>query len=272
MIPCINQATVMKTDTILFIQSAGRHGFPQVELDIDRLEAGIKKDGLPKIRSALRDSTVEVVSLNAIDNYPIMAEDEMASSLRRAEEVLQLCEKVDSRILVVNPANFKSPKTEKDVERRFDFFFNRVCDLSEKHDVTLGYEYVSYDDKVINNLNKTIAGFQRWNANAKLVLDVFHMYRNKETIEELPPDLTDRLVAFHVNDAPSNISVEKVVDTDRIFPLDGIIGVQNYIVELQRRNYNGPVSVELFNQKYWTMDVDEVVQSAKESLDKLLIF
>ena len=79
MIPCINQATVMKADTIRFIESAGRHGFPQIELDIDRLEASIKKDGLPKVRAALKDADVKVLSLNAIDNYPIMSEDEMST-------------------------------------------------------------------------------------------------------------------------------------------------------------------------------------------------
>jgi 2-keto-myo-inositol isomerase len=259
----------MKADTIRFIESAGRNGFSQIELDIDRLEAAIKKDDLSKIRAVIKDSNIEVVSLNAIDNYPIMSEDEMAGSLKRSQAVLDLCNSIGSGILVVNPANFKAGQDEKLVEKRFDFFMDRLGELSEKNGIKLGYEYVSYNDKVVNTLKKTIAGLKRWRSGTDLVLDVFHMFRSGETIEDLPSDLTSKLIAFHVNDAPG-ISIETVVDTDRVFPLEGVMGVQKYIEELKRKNYAGPVSVELFNQKYWDMDVDTVVKKSKESVDRLL--
>jgi len=269
MIPCINQATVMKADTIRFIESAGRNSFPQIELDIDRLEASIKKDGLPKVRAALKETGVKVLSLNAIDNYPIMTEVEMSTSLKRSDQVLELCNNVQCGILVVNPANFRSSAEEKIVENRFDLFIDQVNDLSKKRGVRIGYEYVSYNDKVVNTLKKSLDGLQRWSSGIDLVLDVFHMYRSSETIVDLPSNMMERLLAFHVNDAP-DIKIEKVVDTDRVMPLDGVIGVRHYIMALKERGYSGPVSLELFNQDYWAKDVDEVVQMSKESLNRLL--
>jgi 2-keto-myo-inositol isomerase len=259
----------MKADTIKFIESAGKNGFSQIELDIDRLEAAIKKDGLAKIRATLENTGVQVLSLNAIDNYPIMTEDEMAASLRRAGEVIELCNKVDCKILVVNPANFTSKEQEKLVEKRFDHFIDRVSELSEERGVIVGYEYVSYNDKVVNTLEKTLEGLARWNSGISLVLDVFHMYRSEETFKDLPFELTRKLLAFHVNDAPG-IKIENLVDTDRVFPPDGVIGVEKYVEELCARNYAGPVSMELFNKEYWEKDVDYVVMKSKESLDRFL--
>lgn len=269
MTPCINQATVMKADTIRFIESAGKNGFREIEFDIDRLEAGIKDHGLSKIRAAMHDGSLEVVSLNAIDNYPIKTDEEMASSLARTQRVLDLCNSVDCDILILNPANFASRSEQSFVEKRFDDFVAPVLDLAEKHGVRIAYEYVSYDDKVINNLRKTVAALQRWGKNVYLVLDVFHMYRSGETVKDLPSNVTDRLLAFHVNDVP-DIPIQKVVDTDRVLPLDGVIGVKNYVTDLKARGYVGPISVELFNGKYWQMDTDLVIKKAKESVDRLL--
>jgi 2-keto-myo-inositol isomerase len=255
MIPCINQATVMKADTLQFIESAGRNGFPQVEFDIDRLEAGIKQDSLATIRAGIEEAGLEVVSLNAIDNYPILSDDDMSSSLARTAKVLDLARSVDCNILILNPANFGSPAEVKLVERRFDEFV----------------EHVSYDNKVVNDLPKTLAALERWGKNVFLVLDVFHMYRKGETMKDLPESYMDRLLAFHVNDAPE-MPIARVVDTDRVLPLDGVIGVKNYMIDLKARGYKGPVSVELFNEKYWQMDVDLAIQKSKASIDNLLSF
>jgi 2-keto-myo-inositol isomerase len=271
MIPCINQATVMKADTLQFIESAGRNGFPQVEFDIDRLEAGIKQDSLATIRAGIEEAGLEVVSLNARDNYPILSDDDMSSSLARTAKVLDLARSVDCNILILNPANFGSPAEVKLVERRFDEFVERVLDLAERRGVRIAYEYVSYDNKVVNDLPKTLAALERWGKNVFLVLDVFHMYRKGETMKDLPESYMDRLLAFHVNDAPE-MPIARVVDTDRVLPLDGVIGVKNYMIDLKARGYKGPVSVELFNEKYWQMDVDLAIQKSKASIDNLLSF
>ena len=269
MIACINQATVMTTDTIRFIESARKHDFSDIELDIDKTEACVKKDGLQKLRATLRENSIKVVSLNAIDNYPVMTEDEMESSLNRAEAVIALCNDIGSEIIVVNPAKF-DPGREVETEKRFDQFIEGVSTKAESHGVKLGYEFVSYDNKVTNTLKKTVERLDKWNGKIDLVLDVFHMYRSRETFTDLPKKFQDRLLAFHVNDAPK-LGIEKLVDTDRILPFEGVIDLEKYMRELRERKFNGPISVELFNQKYWAMDPDVTVQTAKKSLERLLI-
>ncbi len=260
----------MTTDTIRFIESARKHDFADIELDIDKTEATIKKEGLPRLRATLQDNDINVVSLNAIDNYPIMAEGEMEESLKRAETVIALCNDVGSDIIVVNPANF-NPGWEADTEKRFDQFIENVSVIAEKHRLRLGYEFVSYDNKVTNTLRKTVASLKKWNGKIDLVLDVFHMYRSGETFNSLPQRFADQLLAFHVNDAPA-IKIENLVDTDRVFPFEGVIDLQKYMRELRERKFEGPVSVELFNQKYWLMNEDSVVKRAKESIEKLLLW
>jgi 2-keto-myo-inositol isomerase len=268
MIPCINQATLITTGTLKFIETARKLDFPCIELDIDRTEACIKKDGLSSLKATLQDSGLNVISLNAIDNYPILTEDEMSKSLARALEVAKLCNDLDCNILVVNPANFRSGQKNV-VQNRFDTFIENVAQICEEQGVKVGYEYVSYDDKVVNTLHETVERIRNWRGNISLVLDVFHMYRSRETFSSLPRDMTQLLLVFHVNDAPP-ISIEKVVDTDRLFPPDGVINVEKYVQELRARQFEGPVSVELFNKEYWEMDAEKVMGLAKASIEKLL--
>jgi sugar phosphate isomerase/epimerase len=258
----------MTTDTLRFIEAAGKHDFSFIELNIDRTEASIKKHGLAKLQATLHDSGVKVLSLNAIDNYPIMTEGEMSASLSRASAVIQLCNDLESEIIMVNPVNF-SPGQKRLAQDRFDIFIEKTAEISEKHNVKVGYEYVSYHDKVVNTLHDTVEGLGRWKEKISLVLDVFHMYRSGETFTSLPQSMTQLLLAFHVNDAPP-LPIEKVVDTDRVFPLDGAIDLPLYIQQLREREFNGPVSVELFNKKYWELGEDKVVEMAMDSLERVL--
>jgi len=90
MIPCINQATVLPTDTIRFLEIARSNGFSHVELDISKVEECVAKSGRAALKKYLVDSGIVVVSLNAIENYPIMTNDEMTKSLRRCKEIIEL--------------------------------------------------------------------------------------------------------------------------------------------------------------------------------------
>ena len=90
MIPCINQATVLTTDTRRFLEESKSHNFTHVELDITKVEQSIAKDGKAPLQKCLNNNAIKVVSLNAIENYPILTKDEMVKSLLRCTEIIEL--------------------------------------------------------------------------------------------------------------------------------------------------------------------------------------
>lgn len=266
MIPCINQATVLTTDTTKFLQAAKEHGFTHVELDIGKVEDHIAKYGKAALTRSLIDNAITVVSLNAIENYPILTEKEMIKSLHRCAEVIELSNSLDCNTVVVNP-------NEVGVNRsgmmpRFDEFMIRTARIAEERNVRVGFEYVSYDDRVVNSLSQSFNGLTKWNGGIGLVLDVFHMYRSGEKINEISPRDWRTLWIFHINDAP-NIPIPQVRDSDRVMPLEGIINLPEYVSQLHAIGFDGPVSVELFNKNYWEIDPDQVVENARISLKKL---
>ena len=58
----------------------------------------------------------------------------------------------------------------------------------------------------------------------------------------------------------------KIVDADRVYPGDGIAPLPDILASLREMNYQGFLSLELFNPTYWKRDPLEV---AKTGLEKL---
>jgi 2-keto-myo-inositol isomerase len=220
----------------------------------------------PPLQKCLIDNAIKVVSLNAIENYPILTKDEMAKSLLRCTEVIELSNSLNCDTVVVNPNEVAA---DQDVMRtRFDEFMIQTAEIAEDHDIRVGFEYVSYGDRIVNSLSGSLEGLARWTGGIGLVLHIFHMYRSGEKISEIPSKDRQKLWIFHINDAPS-IPIPRVRDSDRVMPLEGVINLREYVNQLREMRFDGPVSVELFNKKYWDMQPDNVIGKAKISLKEL---
>jgi 2-keto-myo-inositol isomerase len=268
MIPCINQATVLPSDTLQFIADSHNAGFSSVELDIGKVEEAVKKHGLPKLKEAVQSSQMKIVSLNAIENYPILTEEDMTKSLARCERILELSRDLECEIVVVNPNEFEIGQSAR-MRKAFDLFIKRTAEIAAGFSVRLGYEFVSYDNRTVNTLKESIEGLSRWGSDIGLVLDIFHLFRTGEGIMQIPDRLMNRLWIFHVNDAPK-MPVPNLRDSDRVFPGEGVVNIKGALEVLKTRGFTGPVSLELFNATYWKKPAAEVLRESWEKLDFLL--
>ncbi len=268
MIPCINQATVLPSDTLEFIANAKKAGFSLAELDIGKVEEAVQKNGLIKLQETIKARQMKILSLNAIENYPILTEDDVAKSLARCKRIFQLSRELECEIVVINPNEFEMGQKER-AEKAFDSFITTAAETARKFSVKLGYEFVSYENRVVNTLKESMAGLSRWDSGIGLVLDVFHLFRTGENIAQIPDRLMTRVWIFHVNDAPA-MPPSALRDTDRVFPGEGKVNVREALETLRAKGFNGPVSLELFNADYWKQPGDRVLQKAWENLAALL--
>ena len=75
-----------------------------------------------------------------------------------------------------------------------------------------------------------------------------------------------RLGLVHVNDYPETPGRDTVTDADRVYPGDGLAPWDQIVQNLSAIGYQGMLSLELFNQRYW----DQGPQAtAREGLEKL---
>jgi 2-keto-myo-inositol isomerase len=268
MIPCINQATVLPTDTLEFIDCAKEVGFRLVEFDVTKLEEAVQTHGLARIKEAIKSRKMKVISLNAIENYPILTKDDMTKSLDRCERIFKLSQELECEIVVVNPNEFEF-EMRAETEKAFDSFITRAAEIAATFSVKLGYEFVAYENRIINTLRDSLGSLSKWDAGVGLVLDVFHLFRTGERVTGVPDPIMNRVWIFHVNDAPQ-IRLTALKDADRVFPGEGVVDVKETLRELGAKGFAGPVSLELFNALYWKQPTRIILKRSWDSLASLL--
>jgi sugar phosphate isomerase/epimerase len=72
-----------------------------------------------------------------------------------------------------------------------------------------------------------------------------------------------------MNDYPATPPRQSISDKDRVFPGDGIAPLADIIRTLRAIDFNGYLSIELFNPDYWQRDPLEVAREALQKMQEL---
>ena len=83
-----------------------------------------------------------------------------------------------------------------------------------------------------------------------------------------------RMHVFHMNDYPADPPRETIGDADRVYPGEGVAPLTKILRTLFDNNFQGALSLELFNRDYWKQDPQTVasrgLQSMKQAVAKAL--
>lgn len=101
---------------------------------------------------------------------------------------------------------------------------------------------------------------------ARILADIYHLHRGGSGFEGLGLVAPGVVEVFHINDYPGDIPREKLKDSDRVYPGDGVAPVKKVISHMLRKKAPVVLSLELFNENYWKMDA---LEAAKRGLEKM---
>ena len=101
---------------------------------------------------------------------------------------------------------------------------------------------------------------------ARVLLDIFHLYKGGSSIETLPLVNNSAIEILHLNDYPKNLATSAITDADRIYPGDGVAPVKRVLEILQNPGRPLVISLEVFNETYYKQDA---LQVAKTALTKM---
>jgi len=121
-------------------------------------------------------------------------------------------------------------------------------------------EFLGFVDGIKNVASAWAIASGTGDPRATVVADVFHMMRGGGSIDDLLTIPGDRLACFHINDLPPQPDPLTQKDEDRVMVGDGIADLPRVIANLRAIKYQGPLSLELFNQRLWAEDPRAVVE------------
>lgn len=192
-----------------------------------------------------------------------------------------------NKIVALNISSFVTwiMPTHKSLTYNKNFFqhrtrLNKIASLLENSGLKLGLEYVGPKTLVIRDkypflhsiseLKELIEAIGK--NNIGYLLDSFHTYCAEDKLADLDFLNGDDIISVQLNDGVLGRSVETQMDLERELPGDTkIIDIKAFINFIRSKGYEGPVSVEPFNNVLNKMDANKKLQRVRESLQRFSI-
>jgi sugar phosphate isomerase/epimerase len=160
--------------------------------------------------------------------------------------------------------------------QNFDLHVKRLKPVAEVllgYGIRFGLEYVgpktfwsSKRYSFIHTMDEMLELADKLGPNIGLLVDSFHWFTAKESIEDLKRLSNVHIVDAHINNAPK-LPADEQQDLTRTLPDETkTINVKAYLQTLEAIGYDGPVMVEPFSKKLNKMSADKACAATAKSL------
>ena len=102
--------------------------------------------------------------------------------------------------------------------------------------------------------------------NACILADVYHLHKGGSGFGGVRLFSPQAFQVFHVNDYPADPPRATIKDADRVYPGDGVAPLNALFQILDKNGFDGFLSIELFNPRYYAQDPFLVVKTGLEKL------
>jgi len=258
---CLNASTIRPTPLLDKIRIAGEVGYGAIELWHDDLDAHIAKGGkLADVKNALTDQGLVVPTTiylagwfdATLETYPVALEE----CKRRMGQAAEL----GAPYVIASPAAGEADYALGAV---------RYCELLEIG-ATMGVkpsmEFLGFVDQFTTIEDALDIMTRCGHPDATTILDPFHVFRGDGDMESILKLKSGQVAISHFNDTPDTPSREEQHDHNRVMPGEGHLDLAHYCALLREIGYDGWLSLELFNEKHWAENPDEVARLGLEKL------
>jgi len=170
---------------------------------------------------------------------------------------------------------------ELNFEQNFERHVSRIeqaASILEDHGQQLAIEYVGpktmrkdHTHEFIWNLDGALSLLEAVNAaNVGLLLDSWHWYTTRGTMQDIKSLSGEQIVYVHIADAPANTPIDEQIDTIRRMPgSTGLIDNAGFLKALHSIGYHGPVTAEPFSQEINELPAEVAAKQTAEAISKL---
>ncbi len=260
---CLNMATIRGHNLgfVKELEVAAGAGFKGVEIWIDSLQTYLNKGGSLGDAKKLIDNLGLRVE-GAIGFAKWIAEDEAQrkQGLEQMKREMDMLAQIGCKRIAAPPAGATdAPVLElKRVAERY----RAILELGDKTGVVPQLEMWGFSKNLSRVSEVMYAALESNHPAAKVLLDVFHIYKGGSGIDTLSLVSKTAVDILHLNDYPPNLPASSITDADRIYPGDGVAPVRRILQILGDENKPLVISLEVFNKNYYKLDPLEVAKTA----------
>ncbi|HOW64150.1 MAG TPA: sugar phosphate isomerase/epimerase family protein [Candidatus Paceibacterota bacterium] len=264
---CFNTGTILgqKLGLLKEIELAAQAGYDAIEPWVDSIEKYRQSGGaLADVPKRLKDMRLTVAGAIGFAEWIVDDDDQRAKGLERAKHDMDLVAQIGGRRIAAPPAgatNISGLDLKKAADR-----YRALLELGEQSGVMPMLEIWGFSRNVSRLSEALFIAAETGHPQASVLADVFHLYKGGSDYRGLGLVHGKALPVFHLNDYPADPPRDKVNDSFRLMPGDGIAPLTQILRLLKAAGGRPVISLELFSRKYWEMDALAV---AKEGLEKM---
>lgn len=190
--------------------------------------------------------------------------EQLRRNLRRADRKFELMNRlgVDTMLLCSNVASARLGEDEVAVEQ-----LGALAELASGHGVRVAYEALAWGAHVSTYDHAWRIVEQVDHAALGVCLDSFHILSRGSSLDAIASIPGEKIFFCQLADAPQmNLDVLSWSRHYRLFPGEGSWDLADFVARLVRAGYQGPLSLEVFNDIFRQGDPAVTARDARRSL------
>ena len=245
------------------IIAAAEAGFAGIEVFREDI---VGFDGAPEDVAALAAGNgIAVLSLQSLRDFEALPQTEHAWAVRRAGRFIDLAMRVGAQMLVVC-ANTRPDALDDPDRAAADL--GELADIAAARGLRVGYEALASSTHVRSYRDAWEIVRKAARPNLGLVVNAVHSFAADAGLAGLDAVDPARIFLVHIADAPiTRIDQRLLTEAFRLLPGEGNLPVADLVAALARRGYDGPVSVEVFNEQIRALKPALIARDAMRALD-----
>jgi len=260
---CLNMSTIRGQNLgfVKELEVASKAGFRSVEIWMDSLQKYLDQGGtLPDARKRLNDLGLKVENAIGFASWIVDDEATRAKGLDQLKREMEMLAQLGCKRTAAPPSGAtQNPGLDlkKAAER-----YRTILELGDKTGVVPQLEMWGPSKNLSRVSEVLYVAAESGHPSARLLLDVYHLYKGSSSLDSLPLVGKAGIEVFHVNDYAATTSPAVITDADRIYPGDGVAPLPRILQAI--RNPDRPIvlSFEVFNKGYYAQDALLVAQTA----------
>jgi len=264
---CLNTATLRghKLGIVKEVEVATKAGYDAIEPWIEALQAYVQGGGaLKDLGKQIKDSGLTVEDAIGFPQWLVDDDARRAKGVEQAKREMDMVAQIGGRRLAAPPVGATDlPKLSvaQAAER-----YRVLLEAGAQIGVVPQLELWGFS-KNLGRLSECVAvAMETCHPSACVLVDVFHLYKGGSDFRGIRLLGPEAIQMLHMNDYPNDPPREKIDDSFRAYPGDGVAPLTELLQALRRTGGQKVLSLELFNRKYWSEDPLEV---AKTGLAKM---
>jgi 2-keto-myo-inositol isomerase len=264
---CLNTSTIRghKLGIEGELDLAAKAGFRAVEPWLLPINEYVKQGkSLKDLRKRVDDLGLTIESAIAFAPWVVDDDAARAKGLEQAKQDMDVIAQLGGKRIAAPPAGAtKEPLIDL---RKIAERYRALLELGDKTGVVPELEIWGPSLNLKHLSEAMFCAIETGHPKACVLADVYHLYKGGSSIDTLHLASGSAIVTLHMNDYPAEPAIDKIDDSFRVFPGDGIAPLSRILRTLHDNGGHTVLSLELFNKDYWRQDALKVCQTGLEKM------